>query len=636
MSRARDGRLAGGSWLVAALLALGGAASPASAQHIAPPERARGVVVPQAYFQRVARDPSAFTLPNGLFRTSADGRPMAVETFGSKGMVVLPALFADSPTPHVSREAIQQALFTGPSARGTLTQAYEEMSRGMFTVDGVVLPWVRTSLTRQEVVGTSSGLGEDARVGEYLIDALRLADAAVDFGQYDNNGPDGVPNSGDDDGAVDAMAFEFIEVAGSCGGPGIWPHLYGIAPQNDGEPYYTDDLAPDGTPIRVDAYIVQSAVDCGGTDIQDAATIAHEFGHVLGLPDYYHPTAPGGATGRRWVLGCWELMAAGSWGCGPHLAVRVPFGPTHFSVRSKSVLGWASYLTVGDAWDEEVVLDPVATSGQALRIPLDDQEREFILVEYRTRTGFDRDIPAEGVMIYHQDVLGHYRPEPGSDEEYFLSAVEQDHNQGLVRNTYEGGNRGEAGDAWAVDGAVQKFNAATTPSLLRNDGEATTVAFHAIEVRDGRAHIRLSTGRIPRLVAPAAPVQVDQVVAFERRIRVAGGTIPFGVTAILPEGVTASAEGDDVVLRGSVASPGPFELALRVTDHRGLQSEQLLVPLTAGEWVVEDARLLQHFLESTAEPLSAAETSYLDFVGNGNGRYDVGDLRAWMRTHPGG
>ena len=619
-----------------AWVAMAAGAAPAAGQHIAPPQQVGSAVVPQAYFRRLARDPLAFTLPNGLFRTAADGRPMAGEHFGAKGLVVLPALFADSPEPHVTSAAMQQVIFTGPAARGTFTQAYEEMSRGLFTVGGVVLPWVRTNLTRQQVVGDTAGLGEDARVGEYLVSALALADPGVDFGQYDNDGPDGLANSGDDDGFVDAMAFEFIEVSGSCGGPGIWPHQWGIAAQNDSVPYSTDDMGANGTPIRVNGYIVQSAVDCSGVNIQGAETIAHEYGHVLGLPDYYHPTAAGGADGRRWVLGCWELMAAGSWGCGPHGSTRGPFGPTHFSARTKNSLGWLSYVTVGEVWDEELTLEPVQTSGEALRIPLDASGREFLLVEYRTRSGSDRDIPAEGAMIYHQDFQGWFRPDPRAATPYFMSVVEQDNNQGLVRNTFEGGNRGEAGDAWGVNGAVGKLNAATVPALLRHAGGASTVAFHSVEVKDGRAHIRLSTGRSPRLVAPESPLEVSQVTPFERRIRVAGGTMPYAVGATLPEGVTAFAFGDEVVLRGSLTTPGPFELQLNVVDNGGLESEQLLVLLTAGPWVVSEDRLLQHFLKSAAPPLSSVETSYLDYVGNGNGRYDVGDLRAWLRSHPGG
>jgi M6 family metalloprotease-like protein len=530
----------------------------------------------------------------------------------------------------VTAEQIQQALFDGPAERGTLTEAYEEMSRGEFTVNGLVLPWVRTSLTRQQVVGDTSGLGEDARVGEYLIQALALADPSVDFGQYDNNGPDGVPNSGDDDGLVDAMAFEFVEVAGSCGGPGIWPHLWGISPQNGGQPYFTDDVTPDGAPIRVNAYIIQSAVDCDGVEIQGAATIAHEFGHVLGLPDYYHPTAAG-AEGRRWILGCWELMAAGAWGCGAHGSTRGPFGPTHMSARSKNNLGWLEYTTVGDAWDQEWILDPVETSGQALRIPLDTEGREYLIMEFRTRTGFDSELPADGVLVYHQDFEGTFRPQPGSGIPYFLSLVEQDHNDGLVRNTLEGGNRGEAGDAWGVDGAAGKLNAATTPALLRHSGQATSVALHSIEVKEGRAHVRLSTGRTPRVIAPAAPMEVTQVESFERRVRVAGGTIPYRVTATLPEGITAAADGDEIVLAGSVTDPGPFALALSVTDDQGFQSAQATLALTAGPWTVEQDRLLQAFLRSTADPLSAGEQAYLDSLGNANGRWDVGDLRSWLR-----
>lgn len=616
---------------VALLLAPGASA----AQLVAPPAPGRSAALPAGYFQRLAADPTAFTLPNGLFRAGADG-PRAAATTGSKGMLVLPALFSDSPDPHVAAETLQRILFEGPAPRGTLTEAYLEMSRGRLRVEGRVLPWVRTSLTRAEVVGSNSGLGQDARVGAYLLQALALADPGVDFGAYDNDGPDGVPNSGDDDGFVDAMAFEFIEVAGSCGGPGIWPHLWGIQPQNGGAPFLSDDLRPNGQPVAVNAYIVQSAVDCGGVNPQDAATVSHEFGHVLGLPDYYHPTAEGGADGRRWVLGCWELMAAGAWGCGPHGPTREPFGPTHMSARSKNFLGWLDYVTLGEMWDSLVVLDPVQQSGQALRIPLDTLGREFLLVELRTRTGFDAQIPADGILVYHQDFQGHLRPPLPSDIPYFMSLVEQDDNRGLVRNTFEGGNRGEAGDAWGVGGVSQKLHWATTPSLrLHANGGATPVTFHELAVAGGKARLRISNSRTPRVQRPTEPLEVEQVTPFQRRLRVAGGVMPYQAAGAVPAGVTLTADGDDLVLAGAVTEPGPFELSLRVTDARGTVSVPVVVPLVAGEWVVSELRLLQPFLRSDAQPLTAGELAYLDFQGNGNGRYDVGDLRARLRSQAG-
>lgn len=581
------------------------------------------------YFQRLAADPTAFTLPNGLFRAGAAG-PMPASTLGTRQILVVPALFSDSPDPHVTSEQIGQLLFQGPAPRGTLTQAYLEMSRGKLTVEGTVTPWVRTGLTLSEVVGASAGLGGDAKVGAYLLESLRLVDEVVDFRAFDNDGPDGIPDSGDDDGVVDAIAFEFLEVAGSCGGPGIWPHLWGIAPQNESQPFHSQDIGAKGLPIQVNAYIIQSAVDCGGVEPQDAAVIAHEFGHVLGLPDYYHPTAAG-AEGRRWVLGCWELMAAGSWGCGPHGATRAPFGPTHMSARSKNAMGWLDYVTVGEVWDHEIVMDPVQATGQALRIPLDAVGREFLLVEYRTREGFDRDIPADGVLIYHQDFQGAFRPAPGSGTQYFLSILEQDDNAGLVRNTLEGGNRGEAGDAWGVGGVERKLHFNTVPFLrLHAGGSPTPVTFHEIVVDGGKARIRLSNAATPRLISPEQAMAVEQVVPFERRFRIAGGYMPYVAGGSVPAGVTVTAEDDELVIRGSIDGPGPFEMSLRVTDARGTASSVTL-PLTGEPWQVGEDRLLQSFLGSGAQPLNADERAYLDLQGNRNGRYDVGDLRAWLR-----
>ncbi len=355
-------------WLAVGLVFLGsGLGAPAAvAQDIEAVAEMRGLRLPDAYYRRVAQDPMAFRLPNGLFRAGPSGVEQVRPVSGTHRVVVLPALFGDSPEPHVTREMIQGALFDGPAPYGTITEAYTEISRGQLTLLGDVLPWVRTSRPMIEAVGTENGLGADSDLGPYFIEALSLADPDVDFGQYDNDGPDNQPNSGDDDGFVDAMVFEYLEIAGSCGGPSIWPHRFGIAPWNDGAPYQTDDPRPGGGFVQVNGYITQSATACDGIEIQTANTIAHEYGHVLGLPDFYHPTASGGALGRRWVLGCWELMAAGSWGCGPHAESRDPFGPTHLSARNKNLLGWLSFTDVplGGVVEQEFVLNPVQSSAR--------------------------------------------------------------------------------------------------------------------------------------------------------------------------------------------------------------------------------------------------------------------------------
>jgi immune inhibitor A len=53
--------------------------------------------------------------------------------------------------------------------------------------------------------------------------------------------------------------------------------------------------------------------------------------------------------------------------------------------------------------------------------------------------------------------------------------------------------------------------------------------------------------------------------------------------------------------------------------------------ITLSNSVVADATLLSGFLGTSATPLTAEQESYLDTYGNGNGQYDVGDLRAYLK-----
>jgi M6 family metalloprotease-like protein len=615
----------------AALAALAALAltRPLAGQDVEALSALRGIPLPAAYYDTLRERPDAFELPNGLFRRSPSGQAQVTAVEGDARLPVVLALFADSRAPHISPDAVRASLFKGPAASGTVTALYEEMSGGRFRLSGDVLPWVRTSITMAEAVGDSYGLGGTGRVGAYLLEALALADELVDFALFDNDGPDGIPNSGDDDGVVDAVAFEFLEVAASCGGPAIWPHRSGIANWNNGAPYFSDDLAADGVPIMVNGYIIQSVADCTGTVVQTAATIAHEYGHVLGLPDFYHAIGGPLPENRRWVLGCWELMAAGAWGCGP-VTTRVAFGPTHMMAPQKAELGWVELEEVGEVWDEEYILEPVQTSRRALLVPLDADGLEALIIEYRARSGFDEALPAAGVLITHRDLGGVPRPREGF--RYRMRLVEADGDQALIRSHAEGGDRGVAGDAFAVDGATGKLHAFTTPALLSNEtGGPTATTIHSIRVSDGRAYVRLSTGDAPRVVTPAETLSGSVARPLAEGLTLAGGRMPYTVIEVggAPEGVGVEAAGDELRLIGAPRETGAFQVAVRLGDSRGSAFEALL-PLSVAEFFVEQERLLQPLLGNGEAPLSVEEQAHLDGLGNGNGVYDVGDVRAWL------
>ncbi len=407
---------------------------------------------------------------------------------------------------------------------------------------GQAAPWVRTSLTLEEVVGDNYGLGGTNKVGEYLVEALTLVDDMIDFGQYDNDGPDNVPNSGDDNGVVDAIAFYFLEVAASCGGPGIWPHFYSIGGRV-GSDFETNDLRPNGTPVKVGPYFIQSIADCSGTQLGSIGTIAHESGHLLGLPDLYHQAEGLLPEERRWVVGCWSLMAAGSWGCGP-IDNPAPFsGPTQPGAWEKKRMGWLDEIqTIGDVEIAEITLAPVGTSRRILEVPLSAAER--LLIEYRDTVRFDRELPAAGVLVYAVNDTVPFKPEPTDPPVYGVKLLEADGDSALVETYVQGGDRGVAGDAYGVlgPGALTDL---TEPSTRHNGGLAAPsgVNIYRITLENGVARIVLST----------APISL----------------------------------------------------------------RRLLAPLLLDE----------------ANPLTEAEREYLDASNNGNGRFDVGDLRAYLQRN---
>lgn len=623
-------RAAAGAVLL--LAATSGSAAAQGRQDIELAARLAGRRLPDGYYARIARDPRFFEFPDvwGASVAAIDGSALSLvgpTRRGSLPVLVLPALFADSPAPPFEADAIQRALFTGPSPWGTITAVYEEMSRGVFQVTGSTSPWVRTAISRSAAVGASMGLGVDARMGEYLTQALEAADALMEFGAFDNDGPDGVPNSGDDDGFVDVVSFLTVENAASCGGSGPWPHASSIAGWT-GAPFRSQDLRSNGQPLLANAYIIQDATSCTGTQPLAPAVIAHELGHRIGLPDLYDARLGIGPESRRWVVGCWDLMSAGSWGCGP----SAPRRPTHMGVWSKARIGWVEPVLAANVREATYLLRPATEGGVALRLPLGGGES--LLLEYRVREGFDVELPGSGVVITHVDTTEGFFAGPVGSLRYGVWTVEADGDGALMRTAAEGGNRDAAGDPWTALGLT---TSASGPLLRLNDGGLSTVTIHALQVDPGArtATVRVTTTPVIAIVPPAA-MWWRTLTPSDNRLRASGGTLPYALafTGILPDGVTAQLRADTIVIAGTPMQAGSFRIAGTLRDAAGRSVELPVTDFVIGEPVFPVARLAQAFLGSGGDGLTREERTLLDHGGNGNGRYDVGDLRAYLRRHP--
>ena len=453
-----------------------------------------GTTPPAAYFEELDRNPAAYRPARGwrsrLGLSAATGAPGVAALRGAAvlgrragGVVgtfkipLLLGLYSDSPSipsadvgaalgVRLTRDIVQQEFFDGPNSRfGTITEFYSELSGGLVTLLGDTRDWFQVSLSADDVAGNSNGLASADDVGEFIIELLANADAGgVDWGQYDNDGPDGTPNSGDDDGFVDLLAVMQPTSGGECGGSGpglVWSHFWQLS-ASAGQVFTTSTVSANGDSIRVDDFTIQPVVSCDPSEINEIGVFAHEIGHGFGLPDLYAVDASHGGVGR------WGLMGTGPWGCDGQGAEM----PCHMTAWSKDVLGWTNTTTlVPDADLGVLALDPVETTGKVIRIDAGDGSGDYYLLENRQQLGFDVSLPAPGLFVWQIDaerVTGSWAANQVNTLASRMGVWlrQADGNNDLAQSD----ERGDAGDPFPGATATTSFHAGTVPSAFTYNG----------------------------------------------------------------------------------------------------------------------------------------------------------------------
>jgi M6 family metalloprotease-like protein len=445
-----------------------------------------GTRPPEAYFELRENDPNAFRLERGMGAgrgmpaSGVRSGPAALRAPGAPASIVLGTgrvqgtfrfpvvlgLFSDSPSPQFSPGQVQDYFFEGPNPTGTITELYREMSGGAVELRGEVKDWETSLLRGDSVARGTSGLGGSSRVGEFIMELLAELPETTDWGRYDNDGPDGRPNSGDDDGYVDILAVIQPTMGAECGGEGrdyrIWSHKWTLR-SAVGQSYVTATSTPSGGRIRIDDYTIQPLLGCDGQGLSEIGVFAHELGHGFGLPDLY-----GGAHGGA---GRWDLMGTGSWGCSSRFE---PERPCHMGAWSKAMLGWldVEWLPFGSTF-RSVSLDPVESGGRALAIPSGDGSGEYFLLENRQRVGFDGAIPETGLLIWKIDPWWidawiEYNEVNEAPTRMGVWLMQADGRNELALGTAQGGNRGDAGDPFTGEDGKAAFHAGTNPKAYTN------------------------------------------------------------------------------------------------------------------------------------------------------------------------
>jgi M6 family metalloprotease-like protein len=481
------------------------------------------------------------------------GPAAATVVTGSIRVPVILFRYTDSPPGQYARDTAQYnaVLFaaTPPGGRPyTLRTYYEQVSNGSFTILGSAVGWVGLAGAESTYAGAPgscpgnpfgtnncNGLfgGAFSLMQAGLVEAVQKADAEIDFGQFDNDGPDGLPNSGDDDGVVDAVFFLHPSMDGACVGPSnnhLWSHRSSIFVQ-------TADSAHNGGKILVEDYILQSGLGspsgsvCGDSAIMPIGTAAHEFGHLLALPDLYD------VQGATEGVGEYSIMGSGNYTTSP--------SPARFDAWSLQQLGWTNVvpLTASGTY----TLGPVPTADTVFLVDVQgsNPRSEYFLIENRQAVESDSamirfhcsvsgDPPGcgGGLLVWHIDdtkaclitVCGN-NVNGGS-----IHGVRLEEADGLRQLWGENvANRGDAGDPYPGTSGDTAFSFATNPAAIKNvDSSFVGFAIDAIAqtVPNGEMTFQLRFGGLTVVQASdtTAEIQVDGITQHVFRDLVANGS----------------------------------------------------------------------------------------------------------------
>ena len=337
----------------------------------------------------------------------------------------------------VSAQHFRDLFFsTGVLPNGSVKEYYRDVTNGLVDITGDVVGTYRMPQTLAWYANGNFGIGRPTgttRARDMAHDAAVAADPAVNFGPYDNDG----------NGFVDAFIVVHAGGGGEeTGNPGdIWSHKW----------------------VLPSAYQADTTKIYGYLTIPEDAKLgvcAHELGHLLfGFPDLYDvdDTSEG--------IGNWCLMAGGSWNGGGDV-------PAHPSAWCKANQGWVS--VTGVTTNQTMSIADVKSSHNVLRLWKDGAAgSEYFLVENRQKTGYDAQLPGEGLLIWHIDDA-----QPGNTDEnhYKVGLVQADGKRDLELKH----NRGDAGDPYPGSTGNTSFSHTTTPKSDSFAGVETCVSVTGI------------------------------------------------------------------------------------------------------------------------------------------------------------
>jgi len=371
---------------------------------------------------------------------------------GTNKVIVIPVEFLVGGDDYTGEPSGSMTIYTSTSSIADLfedvSEYYDENSYGLLTVDFDISPNIYPMPHPMDTYGANGTPQEEwDRYYALFQDATSDADIDVDFSQYES-----------------IIIFH--------AGWGEESDLLGNSPNDIWSAQargFNETL--DGKNFT-DGIFVPEREDQDGTSLKPFGTICHEYGHQIGLPDLYDSV-----TGESGNVGYWCLMDSGNW-------LDDGNNPCHISDWCKIYLDW---ITPSSLNTDKINL-PVSyyegTDRQVYKINLtvaDDPQSEYFLVSYHSKTGLDKEIKQEGLLIWYID------DSVGSVDDNDVNLNSYDHARVILvpADGSLSNGLGDSGDPWR---SGMTF---TSPESDAHNGATSGITIYDIS-GEGSSSMRIS------------------------------------------------------------------------------------------------------------------------------------------------